>query len=75
MLEFTVCQMCGKDFIRQPGSIYKFKFAGKTYNFCSYKCYREGVKCKEKTRATTFESTYIKLRKEVEQLKEGDTNV
>lgn len=71
MLEFTTCQMCAKQFIRQPGSIYKVKFAGKIYHFCSYSCYTAAKKCRDQVRETIHESTYIRIREELNSQKEA----
>lgn len=45
--KFTVCSMCGKQYIKQPGSIYKVKFKGRVNNCCSYSCYRKAQQIKE----------------------------
>lgn len=47
---FHVCGLCHKEFIRQPGTIYKMTIDGKLYNFCSYTCHREVQKWKESTK-------------------------
>lgn len=47
--KFTVCSMCGKQYIRQPGSIYKIVYKGKTNNCCSYSCYNKAKQIKEET--------------------------
>lgn len=47
--KFTVCSMCGKQYIRQPGSIYKIIYKGKTNNCCSYSCYNKAKSIKEET--------------------------
>ena len=67
---FTTCQMCGKQYIRIPGSIYKMRFAGKRYNFCTYECFRHAEKCKEQIMATSHESDYIKFQDELKAAKE-----
>lgn len=36
---YTTCAICGKEFIRIPGSIYKVVFANKVYHCCGYKCW------------------------------------
>lgn len=68
MLSFTKCQMCGKDFIKRPGSIYKICFAGKTHQFCSYTCYQQAKKVKEAVQATTSEISYSRLRQEAKKV-------
>lgn len=45
--KFTVCAMCGKQFIRQPGSIYNVKYRGRMNRCCSYTCYQKALKVKE----------------------------
>lgn len=71
MFQFTTCQMCGKDFIRQPGSIYRLNFAGQAYQFCSYSCYTAAKRCKEQIQATTHEITYARIRSELNSKKES----
>lgn len=53
-LKLTDCAICGKPFMKQPGHMYKVKFAGKIYNCCSYSCYIEAKKVKENTREKDF---------------------
>lgn len=65
MLEFTTCQMCAKQFIKQPGSIYKLPFAGRMYHFCSYSCYKDAKACKENVQETSHEVLYVRLRDEL----------
>ena len=72
MLPFTTCQMCGKEFIKRPGSIYKCSFAGRIHQFCSYTCYQQAKKVKESVQASSHESTYYKFRKEARKLKEAN---
>lgn len=45
--KYTICAICGKEFIKQPGHIFKIHFADKTYNCCSYRCYQQGKYVKE----------------------------
>ena len=45
--KFTVCSMCGKYYIKQPGSIYKVTYKGRINQCCSYSCYRKALKLKE----------------------------
>lgn len=52
--KFTTCAICGKQFIRQPGSIYHLRFADKTYQCCSYTCYRNATKVKEGTNEAIY---------------------
>lgn len=47
--KFTVCSMCGKQYIKQPGSIYRVMYKGKTNNCCSYSCYNKAKQIKEET--------------------------
>lgn len=65
MLEFTTCQMCAKQFIKRPGSIYKVLFAGRVYHFCSYSCYEAAKACKENVQKTSHEALYARLRNEL----------
>ena len=44
---FDVCAICGKQFWKPASSLYKVKFAGKTYKCCYYKCYRIAQQTKE----------------------------
>ena len=44
---YTVCAMCGKQYIRHPGSIYKVKYEGRINQCCSYTCYQKALKLKE----------------------------
>ena len=57
------CAMCGKKFVKQPGSIYHTQFAGKSMQFCSYTCYKQGLEVKENTN----QSQYIKYQKEAKE--------
>ena len=45
--KYTICAICGKEFIKQSGHIFKIHFADKTYNCCSYRCYQQGNYVKE----------------------------
>ena len=38
-LAYTTCGVCGKKYIKPPGSIYKISLHGKVINCCSYHCY------------------------------------
>lgn len=40
--------MCGKEYIKQPGSIYKVPYKGQTNQCCSYTCYQKALKLKER---------------------------
>lgn len=44
---YTICSICGKQYIKQPSSIYKVMYKGKTNNCCSYTCYRTALRTKE----------------------------
>ena len=44
--KFTTCAICGKQYIKPPGSIYKVNFEGKTYQCCTYSCYMKAKKLK-----------------------------
>ena len=46
--KFTVCSMCGKEYIKQPGSIYKVPYKRQTNQCCSYTCYQKALKLKER---------------------------
>lgn len=59
--DFTECAICGKKFIEIPCSIYKLRFADKTYHCCSYSCYTEGLK----TKSTHNQSEYSRLQKSI----------
>lgn len=48
--KFTVCSMCGKEYIKQPGSIYKVIYKDRINQCCSYSCYQKAKKLKEKLR-------------------------
>lgn len=39
--KYTICSMCGKQFIKPVGSIYHVDFAGRINQCCSYKCYEK----------------------------------
>lgn len=45
--KYTVCSMCGKDYIKAPGSIYKVMYKGRVNQCCSYTCYQKALKVKE----------------------------
>lgn len=60
-LSFTVCCMCGKQFINRPGSIYHVTFAGLQNWCCSYTCY---TKAKE-TKNQNSQPEYVKYRKSI----------
>lgn len=70
MFDYRPCDMCGKQYIRSPGSIYKLNFASKRYNFCSYSCYMNAVKCKEMVQENQTEVFYTKLRQELQITKQ-----
>lgn len=57
----TTCAMCGKKFVKMPGSIYHTTFAGKSQQFCSYTCYQAGLDAK----SNINEAKYIKFRNEL----------
>lgn len=38
-LSYTTCSICGRKYIKPPGSIYKILLNGKRINCCSYHCY------------------------------------
>lgn len=44
--KYTVCSICGKQFIKTVGSIYHVSFAGRTNQCCSYKCYQKAKELK-----------------------------
>ena len=73
MLSFTTCQMCGKEFIKRPGSIYKCSFAGKTHQFCSYTCYQQAKKVKEQVQASSHEIIYSRFRQEIRKQKKEES--
>ena len=52
--KFTTCAICGKQYIKPPGSIYKVKFAGKIYQCCSYSCYMRAKKLKEDNNEASY---------------------
>ena len=66
-MKFTTCQMCGKQYFKRPGSIYNLIFAGKRYNFCCHRCYRQAQKCKEHIIKVAHESDYAKFQKELKK--------
>lgn len=45
---YRVCAMCGKEFIKHPDHIYKVRYKGQLNQCCSYTCYRNALKLKEK---------------------------
>lgn len=45
--DYIICSMCGKQFIRRPGSIYKVVYEGRLNRCCSYTCYQKALKLKE----------------------------
>ena len=69
MFDFKTCDMCGKQYIPRPGSIYKINFASKKYNFCCYSCHKKAKQCKETVQANQSEAFYVKLRKELQENK------
>ncbi len=44
----TVCAMCGKKYIKRPGSIYTVQYKGKQNQCCSYTCYMKAIRLKER---------------------------
>lgn len=44
--KYTVCCICGKNFIKSVSSIYNVEFAGRINHCCSYTCYQEAKKFK-----------------------------
>jgi hypothetical protein len=73
MFDSKPCDMCGKLYVRRPGSIYKINFASKRYNFCSYSCYMNAVKCKEAVQANRSETFYLKIKQELQAIKDDNT--
>ena len=61
--KFTTCAICGKQYIKAPGSIYKVNFAGKTYQCCSYTCYNRAKAIKEDNN----EASYKRFSDELKQ--------
>lgn len=45
--KYTVCAMCGKNFIKHPRHIYKVPYKGQTNQCCSYTCYQKALKLRE----------------------------
>ena len=45
--KYTICAMCGKQYIKSPGSIYKVIYKGRINQCCSYSCYQKAKKLKE----------------------------
>lgn len=61
--KFTKCSICGKEYIKAPGSIYKLKFAGKIHNFCTYTCYMKAKRLKENNN----EASYKRINAEIKR--------
>lgn len=59
--KYTTCAICGKKFLKSPGSIYRVLFAGQSCQCCSYTCYLQAKRTKE----ATVESDYVKERKKL----------
>lgn len=57
------CSICGKVHLVMPNTIYKVKFAGKTYHCCSHTCYRIAKKLKEDNN----EASYKRVKDELKQ--------
>lgn len=45
--KFTVCAMCGKQFIKAAENLYKVVYKGKINQCCSYTCYQKAKNFKE----------------------------
>ena len=45
---YTICAMCGKQYIEILGSIYKIRYKDRINRCCSYTCYQNALKFKEK---------------------------
>lgn len=39
MAPIIICPHCGKEFIKNPSSIYKLVIEGRTCRYCSYTCW------------------------------------
>ncbi len=65
---FKECCICGKKFIKIPGSIYKLVFAGRVVHCCSYTCYSKAKEIKESCNS----NEYNRLRKELEKGEIGE---
>lgn len=52
--KYTTCAICGKQYIKAPGSIYKVNFAGKTYQCCTYSCYMKAKRLKEDNNEASY---------------------
>ena len=61
--KYTTCAICGKQFIKAPGSIYKVKFAGKTYHCCTYTCYVEAKRLKEHNNEASYKRISDEFKK------------
>lgn len=70
-MKFSVCQMCGKEYFKRPGSIYHITFAGKVYNFCCHSCYRLAEQCKDHIIATSHEKDYVRFQSELRRMAEA----
>lgn len=62
--KYTVCAMCGRDYIKRPGSIYKVIYKGRVNQCCSYSCYQKAKKLKEELHN---EETHKKFSDELKQ--------
>lgn len=43
-IRMSKCDVCSKEFIEAPASIYKIKVKDKVQHCCSYHCYRKRLK-------------------------------
>lgn len=56
----NICEVCGKQFIKSCGHMYKMCYKSKTKSFCSYTCWNKVVKLKEDKEFDKLDKLYAK---------------
>jgi hypothetical protein len=56
----NICEVCGKQFIKSCGHMYKMNYKSKTKSFCSYTCWNKVVKLKENKEFDKLDKIYAK---------------
>ena len=64
--KFTTCCICGKQYIKQVGSIYHVEFAGKTFQCCSYTCYNKALEVKHSETSKRYADYLKEIRENAE---------
>lgn len=56
----NICDICGKQYIKAYGHMYKMSYRSKTKCFCSYTCWNKVMKLKENKNFDELDTIYSK---------------